>query len=82
MIEAGDTKGLVEFVARHLVDQPDQVRVLEIEGEQNTILELRVAPEDLGRVIGRQGRTARALRVALNAAASKKHKRSILEIRE
>jgi hypothetical protein len=82
MSEAGDTKGLVEFVARHLADHPDQVRVLEIEGEQNTILELRVAPEDLGQVIGRQGRTARALRVALNAAASKKHKRSLLEIRE
>jgi hypothetical protein len=82
MASAGDTKGLVEFVARQLVDHPEQVRVFEIEGEQNTVLELRVAPEDLGQVIGRQGRTARALRVALNAAASKKHKRSILEIRE
>ncbi|OGP58702.1 MAG: RNA-binding protein [Deltaproteobacteria bacterium RBG_13_61_14] len=79
---SGDTKGLVEFVARNLVDHPDQVRVIEIEGEQNTILELRVAPEDLGKVIGRQGRTARALRVVLNAVASKKHKRSIMEIRE
>jgi uncharacterized protein len=82
MAGAGDTKGLVEFVARHLVEHPDQVRVLEIEGEQNIILELRVAPEDLGQVIGRQGRTARALRVVLNAVASKKHQRSILEIRE
>ena len=82
MASAGDGKGLVEFVARQMVDKPEQVRVVEIEGEQNTVLELRVAPGDLGQVIGRQGRTARALRVVLNAVASKKHKRSILEIRE
>jgi len=82
MARAGDCRSLVEFVVRELVAQPERVRVVEIEGEQNTVLELRVAPDDLGKVIGRQGRTARALRVAINAVASRQQKRSLLEIRE
>jgi len=73
---------LVEFVAKSLVDHPDKVEVKEIEGEKTTVIELKVAPEDLGKVIGRQGRTARALRTLLAAVARKSNKRAVLEILE
>jgi predicted RNA-binding protein YlqC (UPF0109 family) len=75
---------LVTFVARVLVDYPDEVDVREVEGESadTSVLELRVASEDLGKVIGKQGRTARALRTVLSAAATKIHRRAILEILE
>jgi hypothetical protein len=73
-------KQLVESIARALVDQPDRVEVKEIAGEQTTVLELRVAPEDLGRVIGKQGRTARAIRTLLAAAGVRVRKRLVLEI--
>jgi uncharacterized protein len=75
-------KELVELVARALVDRPDEVKVKEIEGAQSTLLELRVADGDLGKVIGRQGRTARALRTILNASGTKLKKRFVLEILE
>ena len=75
-------KELIEFVARALVDQPDQVEVAEISGEQTIVLELRVAKEDLGKVIGKQGRTVKAMRAILNAASSKLRKRADLEILE
>ena len=75
-------KELITYIASSLVDQPDQVQVTEVEGEQTTVLELRVAKEDLGKVIGRQGRTARAMRTILGAASSKVKKRSVLEILE
>jgi predicted RNA-binding protein YlqC (UPF0109 family) len=76
------TKDLLEEIARALVDHPDDVQVTEIEGEQTSVLELRVREEDLGKVIGRQGRTARALRTLLSAAGMKVRKRFVLEILE
>jgi predicted RNA-binding protein YlqC (UPF0109 family) len=75
-------KELVEFTAKALVDNPSDVQVTEVEGEQTTVIELRVAKEDLGKVIGKQGRTARAIRTILSAAASKEKKRCVLEILE
>jgi predicted RNA-binding protein YlqC (UPF0109 family) len=75
-------KELVETIARTLVDHPDQVQVHANVAEQATVLELRVHPEDLGKVIGRQGRTAKALRTLLGAAGLKTHKRYTLEILE
>ena len=75
-------KQLVEQIARALVDQPDRVQVKEVEGEQTTVLELRVAQEDLGKVIGKQGKTARAIRTLLAAAGMKVRKRFVLEILE
>jgi hypothetical protein len=75
-------KDLVESIARSLVDDPDAVSVTEIVGEQTTVLELRVAQEDLGKVIGKQGRTARAVRTILGAAGMKIRKRFVLEILE
>ena len=75
-------RDLVEFMAKSLVDHPDQVEVNEIVGEQTTVVELKVAKEDLGKVIGKQGRTARSMRTILNAASTKLHKRSVLEIVE
>ena len=75
-------KDLVEFMAKSLVDKPDEVEVNEIVGEQTTAVELKVAKEDLGKVIGKQGRTARCMRTILNAASTKLHKRSVLEIVE
>ncbi len=75
-------KELVEFVAKSLVDNPDQVEVREIGGEQTVVYELRVAKEDLGKIIGKQGRTARAIRTLLGAASAKLKKRSVLEILE
>jgi len=75
-------KELLELIAKALVDNPDQVAVSEVAGEQTTILELRVAQEDLGKVIGKQGRTARAIRTILSAAGMKLRKRFHLEIIE
>ena len=75
-------KELVEDIAKALVDIPDQVAVREVQGEQVTVLELRVAPTDLGKVIGKQGRTARAIRTILSAASTKIRKRAVLEILE
>ncbi|OIP89342.1 MAG: RNA-binding protein [Syntrophobacteraceae bacterium CG2_30_61_12] len=75
-------KELVEFMARALVDSPELVKVSEIEGEQTSVLELRVAKEDLGKVIGKQGRTAHAMRTILSAASTKIRKRAVLEIIE
>ncbi len=75
-------KELVEYIAKALVDRPDQVQVTEIEGEQTSVIELKVAKEDLGKVIGKQGRTARAIRTLLSAASTKIGKRAVLEIIE
>jgi uncharacterized protein len=75
-------KDLVEAIARALVDKPEQVQVNAIEGEQVTVLELRVDPSDLGKVIGRQGRTAKSIRTILGAAGMKLKKRLTLEILE
>ena len=75
-------KALVEEIAKALVDIPEQVTVREIEGEQVTVLELRVAPSDLGKVIGKQGRTARSIRTLLGAAGMKLNRRFTLEILE
>ncbi len=77
-----ELKTLVVVLAKALVDLPDQVEVTEIQGEQTTVLELKVAKEDLGKVIGKQGRTARAIRTILNGASTKLRKRSVLEIIE
>lgn len=75
-------KQLVETVCKSLVDNPEQVQVTQIDGEQTTILELRVHPSDLGKVIGKQGRTARAIRTILAAAGMKQRRRFNLEIIE
>lgn len=75
-------KELVEFMAKALVDKPESVEVNEVVGEQTTVVELKVAKEDLGKVIGKQGRTARSMRTILNAASTKLNKRSVLEIVE
>jgi uncharacterized protein len=75
-------KELVEEIAKALVDIPEQVQVREVEGEQTTVLELRVAPSDLGKVIGKQGRTARSVRTLLGAAGMKLNRRFTLEILE
>jgi len=75
-------KELVTEIARALVDIPEQVSVREVEGEQVTVLELRVAPSDLGKVIGKQGRTARSIRTLLGAAGMKLNRRFTLEILE
>lgn len=79
---ASDIKDIVSFIAQALVDHPDEVTVREIEGEQTSVIELRVAKDDMGKVIGKQGRTARAIRTVLNAAATKARKRVVLEIVE
>jgi len=75
-------KDLIEYIAKALVDNPDNVSVTELEGKQTSVIELRVAKEDLGKVIGKQGRTARAMRTILGAASAKLNKRSVLEILE
>ena len=75
-------KTLVEYIAKALVDDASHVDVKEIEGEKTTILELRVAEDDLGKIIGRHGRTAKAMRTVINAAATKERKRAVLEILE
>ena len=73
-------KELVEYIARSLVDDPDGVSVSMIEGEKSTILELRVSPDDIGKVIGKNGRIAKAIRTVLSASATKTGKRVVLEI--
>jgi predicted RNA-binding protein YlqC (UPF0109 family) len=75
-------KELVRFIAQSLVDQPDAVEVFESDEDGTTVLELEVAQEDLGKVIGKQGRTARAMRTVLSAASTKLKKRAVLEILE
>lgn len=75
-------KELVTFIAQSLVDNPEQVQVTEVAGEQTAVLELKVAQEDLGKIIGKQGRTAKAIRTILSAAAAKIKKRAVLEILE
>ena len=75
-------KTLVEFIAKSLVDRPEDVTVHEVDGEHAAVLELRVAKDDLGKVIGKQGRTARAMRTILGAASTRAQKRTILEILE
>jgi len=73
-------KALLEHMVIELVDNPDQIKIEEMAGDKVTTLELRVAPEDLGKVIGRRGRTAGAMRLILSAAATKEQKRAVLEI--
>ncbi len=75
-------KELIKYISQSLVDNPDKVEVTEVIGEQTSVIELRVAKEDLGKVIGKQGRTAKAIRTILSAASAKLHKRSVLEIIE
>lgn len=75
-------KGLVELIAKSLVDNPDRVQVSELNGEQSSIIELKVAPEDMGKVIGKQGRNVQAMRVILGAVGMKLKKRVNLEIVE
>jgi predicted RNA-binding protein YlqC (UPF0109 family) len=75
-------KELIKHIAQSLVDNPDKVEVTEVIGEQTSVIELRVAKEDLGKVIGKQGRTAHAIRTILFAASAKVHKRAVLEILE
>lgn len=75
-------KELIIYIAKALVDSPSEVSVAEVEGERTTVLELRVAKEDLGKVIGKQGKTARAMRTILSAAGTKLGKRCVLEILE
>jgi predicted RNA-binding protein YlqC (UPF0109 family) len=75
-------KDLILMIARSLVDKPDEVQLVELEGERTAVFELRVAKEDLGKVIGKQGKTARAIRTIVNATATKLKKRAVLEIVE
>ena len=75
-------KELIKFISQALVDYPEKVEVTEVVGEQTSVIELRVAKEDLGKVIGKQGRTAKAIRTILSAASAKLNKRSVLEIIE
>lgn len=73
---------LIEYMAKALVDHPEDVEVNEVVGEQTTVVELRVAKDDLGKVIGKKGKTAHSMRTILNAASTKLNKRSVLEIVE
>ena len=73
-------KDLVEIIAKSLVDNPDEVRVNEVQGEQDLILELRVAPEDMGKVIGKQGRIAKAIRTVMKAVATRENVKVVVEI--
>ena len=75
-------KEFVEFIAKHLVDNPDDVSVTEVEGERTTVYELKVRTEDLGKVIGKKGQTAKSIRTLLGAASAKLGKRAVLEILE
>jgi predicted RNA-binding protein YlqC (UPF0109 family) len=78
----GTMKDLINYIAQALVDHPEQVSVNEVTGGQTSVLELKVAKEDIGKVIGKQGRTARAMRTILSAASAKIKKRTVLEIVE
>ena len=73
-------QALIEYMARGLVEQPDAVSVVPVEGKASVIFELRVAPEDMGKIIGKDGRVAKAMRTLLKVAAAKERKRAILEI--
>jgi predicted RNA-binding protein YlqC (UPF0109 family) len=73
-------KELIEYIARSLVDRPDQVKVTQVEGEQSVIFELQVAQEDMGKIIGKEGRIANAIRTLLKVAAAREGKRAVLEI--
>ena len=75
-------KELIEYIAKSLVDNPDKVKVTEIEGEKTSVIELSGAKQDLGKIIGKQGRTARSMRTILSAASTKNNKRAVLEIIE
>ena len=75
-------KELIEFIAKSLVENPDQVDVREVQGDRTTIIELKVAQEDMGKIIGKQGKTARSIRTLLNATAAKVKKKAVLEILE
>lgn len=75
-------KDLIKYIAQALVDHPEVVEVAEVEGTQTSVLELKVAKDDLGKIIGKQGRTARAIRTILSAASAKEKKRCVLEIIE
>ncbi|MAR69397.1 MAG: KH domain-containing protein [Nitrospinota bacterium] len=75
-------RDLILIIAKSLVDQPDEVEVAEVKGDKTTVLELRVAKDDLGKVIGKQGKTAHAIRTILNATATKLKQRAVLEIME
>lgn len=75
-------KELIEYIAKSLVDHPDKVVVTDVENEQGTILELSVAKDDLGKIIGKQGRTARALRSLVSAASARQGRHTLLEIQE
>jgi hypothetical protein len=78
--EDSEMKELIEYIAKSLVDQPDAVKVTEVTGERTSVIELSVAEEDMGKIIGKQGRTVSAIRTLLNAASMKQKKRTILEI--
>ncbi len=75
-------KDLIKYIAQALVDYPEQVEVSQVDGEQTSVIELKVAKDDLGKIIGKQGRTARSIRTILGAASAKIKKRSVLEIIE
>ena len=75
-------RDLIHYIAKSLVDDPESVDVAEVEGNQTTVLELKVAKDDLGKIIGKQGRTAQAMRTILGAVSSKEKKRTVLEIIE
>jgi uncharacterized protein len=75
-----EMKDLITYIAKSLVDQPDLVKVTEVEGETTSVIELSVAKEDIGKIIGKQGKTANAIRTIMNAASMKMKRRSILEI--
>ncbi len=82
MDEQTDLKALIDYVSRALVDDPEQVDVQAVEGERTTVYELRVADGDLGKVIGKHGRTIRAIRTLLTASATKSDQRAVLEVLE
>jgi uncharacterized protein len=81
-VEVEAIKDLLLYIAKSLVDKPESVNIVEVEGEKTTVFELRVASEDLGKIIGKQGRTARSIRTILSAAGTKIKKRAVLEIVE
>jgi uncharacterized protein len=80
--DENNLRDLIEFMVKSLVDKPESVDVKEVPHEQTTVIELRVAKEDVGKVIGKQGRTARAMRTILTASSTKMHRRAVLEIIE
>lgn len=80
--QVGELAKLIELIAKALVDKPDEVGVNEVIGENTTVIELKVAKDDLGKIIGKQGRTARSIRTVLNGASTKLKKRTVLEIIE